>query len=143
MLSALKNSENVFNTVRENFDETFGEESTDMEPWSASEDFSAIPKAFGAPYMLWTVGITPRWQWDRAEKAGRLDIDIPTNHNPLFLPDLNTLPVGVRAAAVGILSCLQQEWERPGEEPEDRTYSPTDPTDEDIDAVAVETSGAN
>ena len=143
MLSALKNSENVFGTVRENFDETFGEESTDMEPWSASEDFSAIPKAFGAPYMLWTVGITPRWQWDRAEKAGRLDIDIPTNHNPLFLPDLNTLPVGVRAAAVGILSCLQQEWERPGEEPEDRTYSPTVPTDEDIDAVAVETSGAN
>lgn len=144
MLSATNNSEDVFSTVRAGFDEAFGtDESVDMEPWTASEDFPVIPKAFGVPYMLWTVGITPRWQWERAEKAGRLDVDIPTNHNPGFLPDLNTLPVGVRAAAVAVLSCLQKSWPRPVAEAEDQTYRPTIPTDADIDAVAVETARAD
>lgn len=143
MLGATNNSDDVFTVVRKGFDEAFAAESVDMEPWTASEDFSVIPKAFGVPYMLWTVGITPRWQWDRAERAGRLDVDIPTNHNPGFLPDLDTLPVGVRAAAVGVLSCLAGTWERPEEDAEDRTYLPTVPSDEDIDAVAVETSGAD
>lgn len=143
MLGATNNSDDVFSAVRESFDEAFGEESADMEPWTASEDFPVIPKAFGVPYMLWTVGITPRWQWDRAERVGRLDIDIPTNHNPAFLPDLNTLPVGVRAAAVGVLSCLQRSWDRPDKSSEDQTYLPTVPTDADIDAVSLETSGAD
>lgn len=144
MLGATNNSEKVFSTVRAGFDEAFGtSESVDMEPWTASEDFPVIPKAFGVPYMLWTVGITPRWLWERAEKAGRLDIDIPTNHNPGFLPDLKTLPVGVRAAAVAVLSCLQQTWQRPADEGDDQTYRPTIPTDADIDAVAVETARAD
>lgn len=142
MLGATNNSEAVFGTVRESFDNAFGEESVDMEPWTASEDFSVLPKAFGSPYMLWTVGITPRWQWDRAAKAGRLDIDIPTNHNPGFLPDLGTLPTGVKAAAVGVLACLNRQWERPAEQDDDQTYLPTVPSEEDIDAVAVEMAGA-
>lgn len=143
MLGATNNSEEVFTTIRQNFDQAFAAESVDMEPWTASEDFPVLPRAFGAPYMLWTVGITPRWQWDRADKAGRLDIDIPTNHNPMFLPDLKTLPVGVRAAAVGVLSCLQRAWERPEDQADDSTYRPTAPTDQDIDEVAVETAGAD
>ena len=88
--------------------------------------------------MLWTIGITPRRQWQRAEAAGRLDIDIPTNHNPGFLPDLSTLQVSTRAAAVAILACLQSEWEKPEAEP--HAMGAPVPTDEEIDAVAVETS---
>lgn len=109
-LDATDNDENVFSLVRPHFDDFFGEDSLDMEPWTASEDFSVIPRAFGAPYLFWTVGITPRRQWNRAEQAGRLDIDIPTNHNPGFLPDLSTLPVTSKAAAVAVLGCLGHQW---------------------------------
>ncbi|RAV32667.1 amidohydrolase [Corynebacterium heidelbergense] len=141
LLGATDNSPQVFGALRPAFDEAFGEDSTDMEPWSASEDFPVLPKAFGVPYLLWTVGITPRKQWERAVRAGRLDIDIPTNHNPGFLPDLSTLPVATKAAAVGVLACLQSQW--PSEEERaGGAAAPSTPTDREIDEVAVETSGA-
>jgi hippurate hydrolase len=89
-----------------------------MEPWTASEDFPVIPTAFGCPYLFWTVGITPRRQWARAEAAGRLDIDIPSNHNPGFLPDLASLPVTTESAAVAVLACLGHQW-RPTGLPDD------------------------
>lgn len=138
MLGATDNDQGVYDVVRPHFDSSFGEDSIEMEPWTASEDFSVIPKSFGCPYMLWTIGITPRRQWQRAESAGRLDIDIPTNHNPGFLPDLSTLQVSTRAAAVAILACLQSTWEQPEAEP--HVMGAPVPTDEEIDAVAVETS---
>ncbi|WP_231699761.1 MULTISPECIES: amidohydrolase [Corynebacterium] len=137
LLGATNNSDTVFRTIRPHFDEVFGEDSEDMEPWTASEDFSVIPKHFGVPYLLWTVGITPRAKWQRAQAAGRLDIDIPTNHNPAFLPELSTLEVGARAAATGILACLGAQW-APGE---DTTQG--GPTAAEIDAVAVETAPAD
>ncbi len=139
MLGATDNAEDVFQAVRPSFDDAFGDESVDMEPWTASEDFPVIPKHFGAPYMLWTVGITPRRQWERARQAGRLDIDIPTNHNPAFLPDLSTIPVATRAAAVGVLACLQRSWPRT---PEPGMVPPI-PTEAEIDAVRVETASGD
>lgn len=138
LLGATDNTDEVYDVIRPAFDEAFGEYSVEMEPWTASEDFPVIPKAFGSPYMLWTVGITPRAQWERAETSGRLDIDIPTNHNPGFLPDLGTLQTSTRAAAVGILSCLAHDWpERDTEKP---TMGAVPPTDAEIDAVSVETA---
>ena len=137
LLGATKNADEVFDTVRPEFDKIFGEDSIDMEPWTASEDFPVLPKHFGVPYLLWTVGITPRPQWQRAEAAGRLDIDIPTNHNPAFLPELSTLTVGAKAAATAVLSCLGHTWVRKN----DTSIVP--PTDAEIDAVAVETAPAN
>lgn len=139
MLGATNNSTEAFHTIRNSFDESFAEESVDMQPWTASEDFPIIPKAFGVPYMFWTLGITPRLQWDRAEQAGRLDMDIPTNHNPGFLPDLATLPIGVRTAAIGILACLKHQWQ----EIQKGASQPTSPTEEDIESVAVETARAD
>ncbi|MGV0409390.1 amidohydrolase [Corynebacterium resistens] len=141
LLGATDNTDEVYDVIRPAFDEAFGEDSVEMEPWTASEDFPVIPKAFGSPYMLWTVGITPRAQWERAETSGRLDIDIPTNHNPGFLPDLGTLQTSTRAAAVGILSCLAHDWpERDTEKP---TMGAVPPTDAEIDAVSVETAQVN
>ena len=95
-----------------------------------------IPKHFGVPYLLWTVGITPRRQWQRAEEAGRLDIDIPTNHNPGFLPDLGTLPVATEAAAVAILACLQRSWPDTSSPEELRQH----PTQKEIAAAQIETA---
>ena len=137
LLAATNNTDEVFETIRPHFDEAFGKDSQDMEPWTASEDFPVLPKHFGVPYLLWTVGITPRKQWKRAEAAGRLDIDIPTNHNPSFLPELSTLSVGAKAAAVAVLACLGRQWDRK----DATTIVP--PTEEEIDAVAVETAPAN
>lgn len=110
MLAATDNDSTAYAVVRPHFDAFFGEASREMEPWTASEDFSVIPHAFGAPYLFWTVGITPRAQWDRAEAADRLDVDVPSNHNPGFLPDLRTLPVTTQAAALAVLGCLTHEW---------------------------------
>lgn len=42
--------------VRAVFDGWFGERSTDLDPVSASEDFSVIPDALGAPYCYWGLG---------------------------------------------------------------------------------------
>ncbi|MEL4164056.1 amidohydrolase [Corynebacterium bovis] len=140
LLGATDNDREVFDIVRPHFDDHFGDESVDMEPWTASEDFSVLPKAFGVPYLFWTVGITPRRQWDRAERSGRLDVDIPTNHNPGFLPDLSSLPVTTEAAAVAVLSCLGHEWpERPADEGEDGDR----PSESDVEATSVETSRAD
>jgi amidohydrolase len=131
-LDATDNDEDAFEVVRPHFDALFGEESQDMEPWTASEDFSVIPRAFGAPYMFWTVGITPRIKWRRAEQADRLDLDIPTNHNPGFLPDLKSLPVTSRAAAVGVLGCLAHQWpDAPS------NWSADTGTTNNVDAAAV------
>lgn len=136
MLGPTDNAQEVFNTVRPAFDNAFQANSQDMEPWTASEDFSVIPKHFGVPYMLWTVGITPRKQWQRAAQAGRLDMDIPTNHNPAFLPDLSTIPVATRAAAVGILACLRHEWPTTHLPDELREQL----SDHEIDAAQIETA---
>lgn len=114
LLTATNNDAGVFEVVRPHFDAHFGTDSKDMDPWTASEDFPVIPTAFGCPYLFWTVGITPRRQWARAEAAGRLDIDIPSNHNPGFLPDLASLPVTTEAAAVAVLACLDHDWHPTG-----------------------------
>jgi len=118
LLAATDNDAGVFEVVRPHFDAHFGVDSQDMEPWTASEDFPVIPTAFGCPYLFWTVGITPRRQWARAEAAGSLDIDIPSNHNPGFLPDLASLPVTTESAAVAVLACLAHQW-RPTGLPDD------------------------
>lgn len=107
-LEATDNSPLVVDVLRPVFDAAFREDSRTMEPWSASEDFPVIPAFFGVPYVLWTVGITPRVQWDAAVAAGTVDAEIPSNHNPNFLPDLSSLTVGVRAATLAVLACLQQ-----------------------------------
>lgn len=140
MLAATDNTPSVFEVVRPAFDAHFGEDSLDMEPWTASEDFPVIPKSFSSPYLLWTVGITPRHQWQRAERAGRLDVDIPTNHNPAFLPDLSTLPVTAEAAALGILACLNAPWSDSTAASQAEGARSQDPTAAELEAVALETS---
>lgn len=89
------NSPEVFSTVRPAFDAVFGTDSTDATRWTASEDFSEIPRAFGVPYLYWTVGINT----DEA--------DAPVNHMGTFLPDYEpSMSATTRAAAAAVLSYL-------------------------------------
>lgn len=75
--------------VRAAFDDYFGENSVEMAPVSASEDFSVIPDAFGCPYAYWGLGGFADWK------------NAPGNHSPLFAPDIHpTLDRGVEAIVV-------------------------------------------
>ncbi|ALA67579.1 metal-dependent amidase/aminoacylase/carboxypeptidase [Corynebacterium lactis RW2-5] len=101
------NSSEAFERIRPVFDAVFGDESVDAQAWTASEDFSNIPRALGSPYVYWTVGATPRDQWDAAVSADRVVEDIPSNHMPNFLPDFEpTVHSTTTAAASAVLAYL-------------------------------------
>ena len=75
--------------VRAAFDAYFGEDSVDMDPVPASEDFSVIPDAFGCPYTYWGLG---------GFADGK---NAPGNHSPFFAPDIQpTLDRGIEAIVV-------------------------------------------
>src|SRR5699024_2090340 len=78
------NDAQVSARVRAAFESQFGPERVEtMAPVTASEDFSAIPDAFGAPYCYWGVG---------GYAEGR---ETAPNHSPHFAPDQQpTLRVG-------------------------------------------------
>ena len=75
--------------VRGAFDAYFGDDSVEMAPVPASEDFSVIPDAFGCPYTYWGLGGFKDWK------------NAPGNHSPFFAPDIQpTLDRGVEAIIV-------------------------------------------
>lgn len=93
------NDMQVHETVRQAFCDYFGDERVEhLDPVTASEDFSVIPAAFGAPYCYWGLGGFPE--------------GAPTfpNHNPQFGPAMQpTLTTGVEAATVAVLAYLGKE----------------------------------
>ncbi|MDK6302724.1 amidohydrolase [Corynebacterium sp. UMB9976] len=93
------NDAELFRTVRPYFDAVFGGQSQDSERWTASEDFSEIPRHFGCPYLFWTVGVTPTAQWDAATPA-------PGNHASDFAPAKGSVHTGIKAAAAAVLGYL-------------------------------------
>lgn len=78
----------------------------DSGPASASEDFGTFGTEWRAPSVFWFVGGTDPETWEKAKQAGRIN-DLPTNHNPTFLPVLHpTLEVGVDALCVAARAWL-------------------------------------
>jgi hypothetical protein len=53
---------------------------------TASEDFSDIPTALGAPYTYWGIGGVDPAAYQNAADRGQIDRDIPVNHSPAFAP---------------------------------------------------------
>ena len=83
------NHEEPTTRVRAAFDAHFGDDSVDMAPVPASEDFSVIPDAFGCPYTYWGLGGFKDWK------------NAPGNHSPFFAPDIQpTLDRGIEAIVV-------------------------------------------
>jgi hippurate hydrolase len=77
-------------------------------PVSASEDFSSFGTEWGVPSVFWYVGGTDPDLYRRAEQAGRVAQDVPTNHNPKFAPAIHpTLETGVQAMVSATLDALQ------------------------------------
>ncbi|GAA1745486.1 amidohydrolase [Nonomuraea bangladeshensis] len=89
------------------FSAFFGDRAKELDLQTASEDFSEIPKAFGAPFTYWGFGGTDPELYARAAGKGTIDTDVPGNHNAAFAPVIQpTLDTGVRAAVVSALAYL-------------------------------------
>ena len=89
------------------FKEYFGDRVFTAPRQSASEDFSRIPDAFGAPYTYWALGGIDAKKWHEAEAAGTLASDIPANHSPHFAPVIEpTLKTGTAAIVVAAMAWL-------------------------------------
>ncbi|GAA1365285.1 M20 family metallopeptidase [Arthrobacter rhombi] len=94
--------------ITEAFTEHFGADRVShTAPYTASEDFSRVPDAFGVPYTYWTVGSVQAEKLRAAEAAGTVAQDIPANHSPFFAPAIDpTLETGTRTQAVAALAYL-------------------------------------
>src|SRR3954452_21027533 len=76
-------------------------------PVSASEDFGSFGTEWGVPSVFWYVGGTDADLYRKAEQAGRVAQDVPTNHNAKFAPVIHpTLESGVQAMAAAALDAL-------------------------------------
>jgi amidohydrolase len=76
-------------------------------PYSASEDFGSFGSEWGVPSVFWYVGGIDADLYRQAQQAGRVQQDIPTNHNPKFAPVIHpTLETGVQAMTTAALDAL-------------------------------------
>lgn len=93
--------------AHEAFVEYFGDRVQTIPPAPASEDFSDIPKALGAPSTYWGFGGIDVDSFVQAAEAGRIAQDIPVNHSPTFGPVIQpTLDTGTEALVVAALAWL-------------------------------------
>ncbi|AXI81326.1 amidohydrolase [Peterkaempfera bronchialis] len=89
------------------FRDHFGDALVPLPPQAASEDFSVLATSVGAPAVYWGVGCTDPETWHAAQRADRIDQDIPVNHSPHFSPVPGpTLATGTQAMAVAALAWL-------------------------------------
>lgn len=97
--------------VTEAFTEYFGADAVyETKPYTASEDFSRIPNAFGIPYAYWFIGSVAPEKYQRAVEQGTVSQDIPANHSPFFAPEIDpTLENGIRTQVVAALAYLAQD----------------------------------
>ena len=72
-----------------------------------SVDFGSFGTEWGVPSVFWYVGGTDAELYRKAQQAGRVAQDIPTNHNPAFAPVIHpTLETGVQAMVSAALDAL-------------------------------------
>ena len=82
-------------------------------PVSASEDFGSFGTEWGVPSVFWYVGGTDAELYRRAEQAGRVAQDVPTNHNAKFAPVMHpTLESGVQAMTAAALDAFGAAGQR-------------------------------
>lgn len=103
------NDGKTIDTLRETFQPYFEKNLVEMEPPTASEDFSLLATAVGAPYVMWMFGGTDEKTWDDAVAKGT-EHELPSNHSPFFAPVIEpTLRTGIDAIALGALTFLKRK----------------------------------
>lgn len=105
------NDANVTTRVAGAFAEYFPAEAIeDYGRQTASEDFSNIPTALGAPYTYWGIGGVDHETYRAAQAAGSLTMDIPANHSPKFAPVIQpTLTTGTAALVLAAAAWLGKD----------------------------------
>jgi hippurate hydrolase len=99
----------VTDRVAAAFTAVFAGRAVQLPHQSASEDFSDIPAALGAPYTYWGIGGVDPAAYRAAEEAGRIAQDIPVNHASTFAPVIQpTLDTGTQALVTAALAWLRQ-----------------------------------
>lgn len=79
----------------------------DIPPMQASEDFGILASAVKRPASFFVYGGTDPQLWDKAEKEGRVDEDVPNNHSPFFAPVIQpTMTCAVDGYAAAALTWL-------------------------------------
>ncbi|OQE46758.1 hypothetical protein PENCOP_c001G01513 [Penicillium coprophilum] len=102
------NDGKTVDALRETFQPYFGDRLVDAAPPTASEDFTLLATAVGAPYVMWMFGGTDPETWDDAVAKGTVD-ELPSNHSPFYAPAIQpTLCTGVDALALGALTFLKR-----------------------------------
>ena len=103
---ATVNDETSEAILKKAFDAYFGENSVPLVPFGASEDFSYLARACGAPYLFYMFGCIDPDLWDEKERAGKLD-KIPHNHSAFYAPVIEpTMTVALDAFALAALTFL-------------------------------------
>jgi hippurate hydrolase len=103
------NDPDVTDRVAAAFTDAFAERAVQLPQQSASEDFSDIPTALGAPYTYWGIGGVDPGTYRAAEEAGRIAQDIPVNHAATFAPVIQpTLDTGTQALVIAALAWLHR-----------------------------------
>jgi hippurate hydrolase len=93
----------VFDALRKHFP---ADRIRQTEPTSASEDFGSFGAQWHVPSVFWFVGGTDPDTYSKAKAENQLN-QIPTNHNPRFLPVIHlTLETGVEALMVAARAWL-------------------------------------
>lgn len=101
------NDADVATRLEQAFRTHFGDRAGTVELQTASEDFSKIPRALGTPFCYWGIGCVAPERYAEAERAGRINQDIPVNHSAIFAPAIRpTLDTGISALAVAALAWL-------------------------------------
>lgn len=105
--SLVTNDQDATERVVEAFRQHFADDRIrETGPTSASEDFGSFGAEWGVPSVFWFVGGTDPDTYAKAKAANRLN-EIPTNHNPRFLPVIHpTLETGVEALMVATRAWL-------------------------------------
>lgn len=102
------NDGKTVDSLRETFAPFFGKDVVELEPPAASEDFSLLATAAGAPYVMWMFGGVDSKTWDEAVTQRTVD-QLPGNHSPFFAPVIQpTLRTGIDAMALGALTFLKK-----------------------------------
>ena len=83
----------------------FGSYTSHVDRLHGSEDFSILGTSQGRPCSFWVFGGVDPQKWDEAEKAGRIQEDIPINHSAFFAPVIQpTIRVGIDALALAAIT---------------------------------------
>ena len=102
------NDDKLVEAIRATFEGVFKEKLVDEPRWTASEDFSVLATAVGAPYAYWSFGGIDAKRYDDAFKLGKQS-QLSRNHSSGFAPAIEpTIRTGIDAMAAAALTFLCQ-----------------------------------